>query len=1470
VPPQHPATGDVLDQALHVARTQAAKTPTAPAFLQALKPNSPLFAQTSRVNVARPAAQKKQQATVVPAPQHHHVYLGGGNESTSALPGDQAFIGRQNATDPNVHGAAKTTGAQIAREYVRAADTQRAPKGAQGTGLQGAALMAPNQMAVAQRGLALIGSGIPIGNVAAPFLSALSKLHLDQKMSQKVIGGIAHDPTIERKDVAGDLYALALARGSILPAHATTTQLLSAAIAPHQHHGSYWDAVNPVNIAKDFAYTPLFTAQGGAALGHATREALPKALGGSGNTTDLKAIGESQLDTLRHPGAFLQQHPAQAILAAVGAAKTVGGFGGALAKLPETSRDVTLSNFADSTINRGTLDRNLVTRAAQKTSDAILAKGPKSFQETALKNRTQAASVRIGRDRALDNRKAFTEYKDASKGIKSRREKQFLLQNAAQGLTPAEREAFYKSLPDTPNRAAEAKVAGAQSETFGNGPLSPAQQRYVDAARGVAKRRTEQNVEAGQLSPEAALRRDYQPLVHQRASVGDATATQILDVEHHMQINALSKQIAGKQAKAAAEEAAGRPSHFTQRELDQLIQKRGALQGSIKNPIADTSKEALNAQHDALMRQFADNHLARGGGIESVTPGTQQSLGTNQRFGGFQAPSGANSAGDVRELPAPPELPNAKVTRTDFNSNPTEPGTRKSFISVNDGHTTVSTDEYGHQFDTAHEAAHLSITHEPDGTMRIEHVYVRPNLRGTTLGNTMLDHALAEAKGGPIEARFENEKLGKVAERYFRSRGYTKVDAGKDHVRFMPPPGTPDVVTYRPGAQPFRVPMQKPTVASKFAYPGRAVRANAKMKVSGIGNERTFGDQLRSGNFIQNNEGFERQLFEPGTAADARKFVHQVGDPDSGLGAVRVHNGQELTDQQLENYELLNRDNLRTKPKNADKTIDAADAKTTEADITRLGTDLNTAWTEPELGRVPDKGDFVLVPKPVRAQLDKTVARVRPGSAQHRIEQAGHAFKTGVLMTHPTYPLTNLVGNAIQALPEGVGLGSYAKALRHSVPLPAGVQDAGFIAREFGHGASQTAGSLLDEGHTLKAINHVTLGGYVRTVRNLAVNADNFVREATYGKVATKEAKKLAGYNHFQRRFKPANAAVKDWLQKMADGDTPDARAAADKAVRAVNDLQGEYDQMRSNGVIDAVIPFHRWLRFVTKLMGKTLPLKYPFKTLGAYTLGNVGQQAAGQKGALPQYLADTIDLSGSPLGRLQADFTKTNPLTTFGTMFEPDKNGNPDKAGILGSLTPYGGIGYGLLTGRDFQTGNPLLNGKGKPLNGLGDNLRYLGAQAAGFIPPLGALAGGQAGMADTSIPLGIPGHNLKQKLPPKADGSPRTNAQAGPTVDLPWLGKVPLIPIANQLIPARLQVRNEQADQLKGFTNADALFKKALQDDIKAHITGNTPAEKRASEAKLVAKWQKIETVAAQKRDYFAKNPKALAALIASGTAK
>lgn len=1359
-------------------------------------------------------------------------FLGGGNVGSVATPAQQELLARSNANDKTAPAPIRRQATTIAQNYVKGADTEKvipahktaaAPRGG-GAGVQGAALTAPNAIAQGQRALGLLGANIPLGSAAPAAIRGLQALGLPDVERQQVIQGFASDPTLAQPGVRAELVARALAQNHSLPAHPTSAQLLTAAISPDQHKGSYWDALNPLNIAKDAIYTPVFSFEGGQALGHATREVLPSGLGGQGDTSGLKAIGESQLKTLEHPGAFIQQHPFQAALAVIGGAKTLGGIGGKLAGTETAARDVTLSHYPLTPINRGELDTNLATRGAQKLSDTILAKGPEQFQSNALKNRVQGASSAIQRERSLSDQKTFNEYAQARKGI-SRRRQMSLLQNESQALTAPEREAFYNSLGETPARAAQAKLAGAQAEKFP--AVTPKEQAFVDAARKVAQNRTQELVGMGKLSNEAALRRDYQPLIHVRASQGDATASSILSTENDLR-----------------------------QWSDSPLPKDPDLRAHREQRI-----QALSDQHDQLVKQFAAQHLAQGGGIESVTPGRLATLGTNPRFGEYREPT-SGDVGDVHDLPAPPELPNATVTRRDFKGrggiNPSGvpykiPGfddIRQSYISIHDGQGLGRTDE----------AAHLNITHTADGALRIDHVYVRPDLRATTLGNTLLDHALAESKGAPIEASFKNERLGKVADRYFRSRGYTKENSGADRVRYIPPAAAPDVVTYRPGAQPFRVPMSKPKVKSEFNTPGQPVRANANIPISGIGKTRSYGDLLRSGNFTQTPEAFNRQLFEPHTTADAQAFVRKVVDPSSGMGAVPVENGQPLSDAVRERYVLRNTDNLRTKPKGADLSVDATDFSNKEADALRTLKDLNEGWvTDPnELQRVPDEGHYVLVPKPVYEQVSQTVRRVTPGSVEARIGQATHAFKTGVLMTRPTYPLTNLANGMIQGLPARVGPLSWARAAAHSIPIPAGVPDAGFVAREFGHAAQQTARGYLDEGRPIRAIRQATIGNYTKTIRDLSIKVDNAAREATYAKVGLKGAKKLAGYNKFQQTFKRANADVNDWLQKMADGETPEARRAAEKAVQTVNDLQGDYAGMRSHPGLDALAPFHRWQRFVTKLMLKTLPLKYPGTTFAAYQLGNLGEQAAGQKGALPQYLADVADVAGGPLNRIGLDFSKTNPAASLGTSFEPDAQGNPDIGqGIISNLTPFASIGYGALTGKDLQSGNALLNGQGKPVTSYADKLRYVGAQAAGFVPPLGALAGGLTGRPATSIPL--PG--LTQSLPASAK---RTKEPTGPTLDLPFIGKEPIIPLLNQIVPLRITDRNETVDQLKGFKAFALHLRQQLQAELKAK------AHTQADATRIEAKFAAIDAEAQKRQAYYAANPKALSALLASGTAK
>jgi hypothetical protein len=73
------------------------------------------------VNVARPAAQKKQQARVVPAPQEHHTLLGT-NENTTATPDEQSFLARQNYKDKSATAPVRQQAKTIEQAYVRGDD----------------------------------------------------------------------------------------------------------------------------------------------------------------------------------------------------------------------------------------------------------------------------------------------------------------------------------------------------------------------------------------------------------------------------------------------------------------------------------------------------------------------------------------------------------------------------------------------------------------------------------------------------------------------------------------------------------------------------------------------------------------------------------------------------------------------------------------------------------------------------------------------------------------------------------------------------------------------------------------------------------------------------------------------------------------------------------------------------------------------------------------------------------------------------------------------------------------------------------------------------------------------------------------------------------------------------------------------------------------------------------------------------
>jgi hypothetical protein len=286
---------------------------------------------------------------------------------------------------------------------------------------------------------------------------------------------------------------------------------------------------------------------------------------------------------------------------------------------------------------------------------------------------------------------------------------------------------------------------------------------------------------------------------------------------------------------------------------------------------------------------------------------------------------------------------------------------------------------------------------------------------------------------------------------------------------------------------------------------------------------------------------------------------------------------------------------------------------------------------------------------------------------------------------------------------------------------------------------------------------------------------------------------------------------------------------------------------MSHNKAVDLAVPFNSWTRFSFKLLFKTLPLNYPGRTLLLYRLGQLGQQGTGQQGILPSYLQESIPLGGGPTRAWQAYTQRANPFATLGTTMPPvETTGNPDIGALLGNVSPLFGITHNTLSATDFQTGAPINDAQGNPINSSPEDIgRYLGAQAAALFPPLGIAAGGTRGKAATSIPL-------------IAEQNKKATSTAPQASQPPWLA------LANSILPIRIDVRNQTADQAAGVKKLTTYLAKKQAAEI------NAEASKPGGTAKVKARWTKIGAEIRANYQHYVNDPKALDALLASGTTK
>jgi hypothetical protein len=294
-----------------------------------------------------------------------------------------------------------------------------------------------------------------IGAVAASKAAAKAIGKLAPGEASNVIAGFGDSgklagPYVDL--VTPRLVAMAEAKKNAIPANASATDLYRAAYGPH-HEASWSSLLDPAVWAKDIALTPLYTAQGGFALGAATAEAA------KGNTEPLKEAGRQFVKPVTSRAAakeFITTHPFQALTAGAGILKGAGALEGRVRGLTPEVRSVPLPALGETesgvpTLNRGSLSANANTRRLQNLRDTTTSSSRKlsELAQQREARRIQHAESQAARREANDIVRPVVE---ARRGV-SKKEQESLLYNQGVGArTPTESARFYRGRRATRQR----------------------------------------------------------------------------------------------------------------------------------------------------------------------------------------------------------------------------------------------------------------------------------------------------------------------------------------------------------------------------------------------------------------------------------------------------------------------------------------------------------------------------------------------------------------------------------------------------------------------------------------------------------------------------------------------------------------------------------------------------------------------------------------------------------------------------------------------------------------------------------------------------------------------------------------------------------------------------------------------------------------------------------------------------------
>lgn len=561
--------GDVLDQALHVARTQAAGK-GATGFFNALKPNDTTdFQSTSRINVARPAAQATRNAKVVPAPKRQ-AQAPAPTKKLSSAQLMQAAGFHPSSIDglaKDAAGAAES-GAKTAIHHPLQAALAINPVtqigeaalgnplsakllGAANKGVnKGLAKLAAPQSGAGLQGAASTNAGILGAAGDVPFASLSPAF---QKQVRSAASFFAQHPSYHYNVPDIGIYNQKDKTGLGLAPTATDADVVRAYgdELAHFGHRDYVEGLLhnvPLN-AIQLAAAPLGTA-------YLASQAA------QGNTKALEEAGKEQLafgkGLVEHPLKTLHDQPVTTLTTALGAARALGGFGGTLARAgvagdmakafatpternvvpnlgpnPVTPDDVTLQPHA---INRGLTSTKLDERAVQGISD-LLAQKTSFFGKRLQQQNADAITRTSVRQRdAAENENVTPAIRAAAKLSPTEERATRFIHGQALG-TPKEHAAFIQQQADAhrataPEPGTEARwqqdqraldadaklwTKVAANRKVGDTP-TPKQQDYLDKATHASRfgeqdlaAMTRQGTNVPLVSPDVALRSAYAP-----------------------------------------------------------------------------------------------------------------------------------------------------------------------------------------------------------------------------------------------------------------------------------------------------------------------------------------------------------------------------------------------------------------------------------------------------------------------------------------------------------------------------------------------------------------------------------------------------------------------------------------------------------------------------------------------------------------------------------------------------------------------------------------------------------------------------------------------------------------------------------------------------------------------------------------------------------------------------------------------